>query len=334
MKIKKVFIIAEAGVNHNGNLKTALKLIDEAAKAKVDAIKFQTFTANNLVTKKAITANYQKKFTKFKSQYKMLKKLEFSEKMHEKCYARCKARKLKFLSSPFSIEDIVYLKKFRMEYYKIPSGEITNLPYLKFIAKQNKKIILSTGMSTLKEIKNAIKVLKKNNLSLKKITLLHCNSSYPTPYNDVNLKTIEYFKKKMKIEVGISDHSLGIEVPIAAVALGATIVEKHFTLNKNAKGPDHTSSIEPKDLAQMVKSIRNIEKSLKIKKKVTPSEFKNLKIVRKSIVAKKDIHKFEIFSKNNLTCKRPGIGISPMHFEKVIGLKAKKNFKKDDIIKI
>ena len=189
-------------------------------------------------------------------------------------------------------------------------------------------------MSTLKEIKNAIKVLKKNNLSLKKITLLHCNSSYPTPYNDVNLKTIEYFKKKMKIEVGISDHSLGIEVPIAAVALGATIVEKHFTLNKNAKGPDHTSSIEPKDLAQMVKSIRNIEKSLKIKKKVTPSEFKNLKIVRKSIVAKKDIHKFEIFSKNNLTCKRPGIGISPMHFEKVIGLKAKKNFKKDDIIKI
>tara|TARA_B100000886_G_scaffold200922_1_gene138660 strand:+ start:1977 stop:2981 length:1005 start_codon:yes stop_codon:yes gene_type:complete len=334
MKIKKVFIIAEVGVNHNGDLKTALKLTDEAAKAKVDAIKFQTFTANNLVTKKAITANYQKKFTRFKSQYKMLKKLEFSKKMHDKCYARCKARKLKFLSSPFSIEDIVYLKKFRMEYYKIPSGEITNLPYLKFIAKQNKKIILSTGMSTLKEIKNAIKVLKKNNLSLKKITLLHCNSSYPTPYNDVNLKTIEYFKKKMKIEVGISDHSLGIEVPIAAVALGATIVEKHFTLNKNAKGPDHTTSIEPKDLAQMVKSIRNIEKSLKIKKKVTSSEFKNLKIVRKSIVAKKDIYKFEIFSKDNLTCKRPGIGISPMYFEKVIGLKAKKNFKKDDIIKI
>ena len=334
MKSKKVFIIAEAGVNHNGHLKTALKLIDEAAKAKVDAIKFQTFTANNLVTKRAIMAKYQKKFTNFKSQYEMLKKLEFTKKMHEKCFKRCKTLKIKFLSSPFSIEDIIYLKKFKMKYFKIPSGEITNLPYLKFISKQKKKLILSTGMSTLKEIKSAIRVLKKNNLSSKKITLLHCNSSYPTPYEDVNLKTIEYLKKKFNVEAGISDHSLGIEVPIAAVALGATVVEKHFTLNTKAKGPDHISSVGPKDLAQMVKSIRNIEKSLKIKKKVTPSEIKNLKIVRKSIVAKKNILRFETFSKDNLTCKRPGIGISPMNFERIIGLKAKKNFKKDDIIKI
>lgn len=334
MKKKKTFIIAEAGVNHNGNLKTAYKLIDVAAKAKVDAIKFQTFIADNLVTKKSAMANYQKKNTNFKSHFEMLKKLEFNNEMHEKCFARCKIKRIKFLSSPFTIEDVIYLKKFKMEYFKIPSGEITNLPYLKFISKQKKKIILSTGMSNLNEIKNALKVFKKNNLSLNKITLLHCNSSYPSPYEDINLKTIEYLKKKFKVEVGISDHSLGIEVPIAAVALGATVVEKHFTLNMKAKGPDHKASIEPKDLIQMVKSIRNIEKSLCIKRKITRSEIKNLKIVRKSIVAKKDIAKLEVFSEDNLTCKRPGTGISPMNIDKIIGLRAKKNFKKDDIITI
>ena len=332
MKIKKVFIIAEAGVNHNGRLKTAFRLIDAAANAKVDAIKFQTFTANNLVTKSAIMAKYQKTSTNFKSQFEMLKKLEFTKKMHEKCYERCKTRKIKFLSSPFSIEDIIYLKKFKMEYFKIPSGEITNLPYLKFIAKQKKKIILSTGMSTMKEIKNAVSILKNNGLSLKKITLLHCNSSYPTPYQDVNIKTIEHLKKKLKVEVGISDHSLGIEVPIAAVALGATIVEKHFTLNTKAKGPDHTSSIEPEDLTQMVKSIRNIEKSLKIKKKITPSEIKNLKIVRKSIVAIKNIKRGERFSLNNISTKRPAYGKSPMYFDFYLKKRAKKNYIKDEFI--
>ena len=329
-----VFIIAEAGVNHNGNIKLAYKLIDKASLAKVDAIKFQTFTANTLVTKNARMAKYQSKDKRFKSQFEMLKKLEFSKAMHKKCIIRCKKRNINFLSSPFSIEDVVFLEQFNLMYFKIPSGEITNLPYLRFIAGRKKKIILSTGMSTNKEINDAVNLLKKYGTNLKDIILLHCNSAYPTPYEDVNLNSIILLKKKFRVKIGISDHSQGIEVPISAVALGAVVVEKHFTLSRKLKGPDHSSSIEPEELNQMVKSIRNIEKALNTKKKITRSEKNNIKIVRKSIVARRDILKEEFFTEKNLTCKRPGTGISPMLYDKVIGLKAKKNFKTDDIIKI
>tara|TARA_B100000787_G_scaffold168321_1_gene156857 strand:+ start:2690 stop:3706 length:1017 start_codon:yes stop_codon:yes gene_type:complete len=334
IKKDKVFIIAEAGVNHNGNIKLAYKLIDKASLAKVDAIKFQTFTANTLVTKNARMAKYQSKDKRFKSQFEMLKKLEFSKAMHKKCIIRCKKRNINFLSSPFSIEDVVFLEQFNLMYFKIPSGEITNLPYLRFIAGRKKKIILSTGMSTNKEINVAVNVLKKYGTNLKDIILLHCNSAYPTPYEDVNLNSIILLKKKFRVKIGISDHSQGIEVPISAVALGAVVVEKHFTLSRKLKGPDHSSSIEPEELNQMVKSIRNIEKALNTKKKITRSEKNNIKIVRKSIVARRDILKEEFFTEKNLTCKRPGTGISPMLYDKVIGLKAKKNFKTDDIIKI
>ena len=329
-----ILIIAEAGVNHNGNIKLAYKLIDKASLAKVDAIKFQTFTANTLVTKNARMAKYQSKDKRFKSQFEMLKKLEFSKAMHKKCIIRCKKRNINFLSSPFSIEDVVFLEQFNLMYFKIPSGEITNLPYLRFIAGRKKKIILSTGMSTNKEINDAVNLLKKYGTNLKDIILLHCNSAYPTPYEDVNLNSIILLKKKFRVKIGISDHSQGIEVPISAVALGAVVVEKHFTLSRKLKGPDHSSSIEPEELNQMVKSIRNIEKALNTKKKITRSEKNNIKIVRKSIVARRDILKEEFFTEKNLTCKRPGTGISPMLYDKVIGLKAKKNFKTDDIIKI
>ena len=334
IKKDKVFIIAEAGVNHNGNIKLAYKLIDKASLAKVDAIKFQTFTANTLVTKNARMAKYQSKDKRFKSQFEMLKKLEFSKAMHKKCIIRCKKRNINFLSSPFSIEDVVFLEQFNLMYFKIPSGEITNLPYLRFIAGRKKKIILSTGMSTNKEINDAVNLLKKYGTNLKDIILLHCNSAYPTPYEDVNLNSIILLKKKFRVKIGISDHSQGIEVPISAVALGAVVVEKHFTLSRKLKGPDHSSSIEPEELNQMIKSIRNIEKALNTKKKITRSEKNNIKIVRKSIVARRDILKEEFFTEKNLTCKRPGTGIYPRLYDKVIGLKAKKNFKTDDIIKI
>ena len=330
----KTLIIAEAGVNHNGNIKTAYRLIDEAAIAKADAIKFQTFTADTLVTKNAGLAKYQKKNTNFKSQYEMLKELEFPKKFHLRCIDRCKKKGIIFLSSPFSIEDIIFLKRFNMKYYKIPSGEITNLPYIKYISKLKKKVILSTGMSTGTEIKTAIKILKQGGTNLKNITLLHCNSAYPTPFEDVNLKSIISLRNIYKVRAGISDHSTGIEVPISAVALGAVIVEKHFTLSKKMKGPDHSSSIEPHELKKMITAIRNIEKSLNYKKKLTRSEKKNIKIVRKSIVAKRNIKKGEIFTTENITCKRPGTGISPMKFYNVIGLRSKKSFKYDDIIDI
>ena len=330
----KVFIIAEAGVNHNGKLNLAYKLIDKAVEAKADAIKFQTFTADNLVTKSAPLAKYQKKNLKINSQYDLLKKLEFTKFMHLKCINRCKLKNIKFISSPFDISDILFLKKLNLSVFKIPSGEITNLPYLKSLAKLKKKIILSTGMSKTNEISNGLNVLYKYGVKKKDITLLHCNSSYPTPYEDVNLKSMLFLKKKFNLKVGLSDHSLGIEVPIAAVALGAIVIEKHFTLNRDLIGPDHKSSIEPKELSEMVKSIRKIELALgEEQKKITKSEMKNIKIVRKSIVAKKFIAYGELFTLDNMAFKRPGFGVSPMHVNRFIGKKAKKNFKKDSFIK-
>ena len=330
----KTTIIAEAGVNHNGKLATAKKLIKKAAEAGADYVKFQVYITENLVTKKAKKAKYQKINSKKKeNQFEMLKKFELSMKQFKILKKVCNAHKIKFLSSSFDIESAKNILRLGINILKIPSGEITNLPYLKFIGGLKKKIILSTGMSSYEEIADAIKILTKKGTKKKNITILHCNSEYPTPYKDVNLAAMQNIKKKFGTEIGLSDHSLGIEVPIAAVALGANVIEKHFTLNKNSPGPDHKTSINFLELKRMIKSIRNIEKSLGDGvKKVSSSEKKNIIIVRKSIVAKTNIAKGEIFSYENLTTKRPGNGLSPMKIDNIIGKKAKKNFFKDQQI--
>jgi len=336
MKKKKIFIIAEAGVNHNGKIKFAKNLIKEAAKSGADAVKFQTFKADTLVTKKAKKAKYQiSKHDKNKKQYQMLKQLELTKKMHLECIKECKKNNILFMSSPFDIESANFLIKLKVNVFKIPSGEITNLPLLRFLGKLNKKLILSTGMSTIKEIKDAIRVLIKSGTKRNKLTVLHCNSEYPSPFKDLNLNAIKYMRDKLKLDIGYSDHSIGIEVPIAVAALGATIIEKHFTLNKKMFGPDHSTSIEPHELKIMVDKIRNIEIAMgKFKKIVTNSEKKNIKIVRKSIYAACEIQKNQFFSSKNLQILRPYIGISPMKIDTLIGKKSKFNFKKGQLIKI
>ena len=333
MNRNKVFIIAEAGVNHNGSLKLAKKMVEKAVEAKVDAIKFQTFIAKNLVSRNTEKANYQKLNTNNKeSQLEMIKKLELSFEQFIELKRYCDEMRIKFLSTPFDLESIEFLKKLGMKVWKVPSGEITNLPYLRKIAEVADEIILSTGMSDLCEISKAVEILKKEN---KKILILHCNTEYPTPMEDVNLRAMELLKEKFNVEVGYSDHTLGIEVPIAAVALGARIIEKHFTLDKNMEGPDHKASLEPEELKKMVTGIRNIEKALgKKQKEVTESEKKNKDIARKSIVAKKNIKKGEIFTEENLTVKRPGNGISPMQWDEVIGKVSIRNFEEDELIEI
>lgn len=330
--MEKVFIIAEAGVNHNGDMTLAKQLIDGAVAAGVDAVKFQTFKAEKLVTKSAAKANYQKETTdQEETQYEMLKKLELSEAMHVELIKYCEERKIQFISAPFDMESIELLQRLGMETFKIPSGEITNLPYLRAIGKLKKKVILSTGMSEIEEIKQAIYALKAE--GTEDITVLHCNTQYPTPMEDVNLKAMQTIQKELNIKVGYSDHTLGIEVPIAAVAMGACVIEKHFTLDKNMPGPDHKASLDCEELAQMVRSIRNIEKALgRSEKKLTPSESKNINIARKSIVAAADIKKGERYTEENLTTKRPGSGISPMKWDEVIGQLANKDYKKDELI--
>ncbi len=328
----KVIIIAEAGGNHNGSLKSAYKLVDIAKRSGADYVKFQTFKAETLVSKKAPKASYQKKNEKKKSHFEMLKKLEMSHDMHVRIINYCKKKNIKFLSSPFCLDSFNLLMKFNLDFIKIPSGEITNLPLLRHISKFGKNIILSTGMSEEAEIKNALKILKKKK---RKIILLHCNTEYPTPFKDVNLNAMHYLKKKFKIDVGYSDHSLGLEVPIAAASLGATIIEKHFTISKKMSGPDHASSLSPKELLLMVRAIRNVEKILgNSKKVVTKSEKKNILIARKSIFASKKIKKGEIFSSSNLICLRPGTGISPMKIDNIYKKKSKKNYLKGQIISL
>jgi N,N'-diacetyllegionaminate synthase len=333
---KKTFIIAEAGVNHNGSLKKALKLIDIASLAGADAIKFQTFRAENLATDYAPKAEYQKyKSVKNETQFQMLKKLEFTEVMHKACFEKCKKKKIFFISSAFDIESLNYLKKFKLSYFKVPSGEITNIPYLEVLGKFRKKVFLSTGMSNIYEIKNAIKTLRTNGTKKDNITLMQCTSAYPAPYNEINLNTIATLRNSLKLNIGFSDHSLGVHASIAAVALGAKVIEKHLTLNKKLKGPDHRASLDPKEFKFMVQGIRIVEKALGDKiKKVTKSEKKNIYIVRKSIVASTKIKKNEKFSNFNITCKRPGTGISPLFFKKMIGKKSMKNFNKNDLIRI
>ena len=330
----KTFIIAEAGVNHNGNIEIAKKLIDVAVESKVDAVKFQTFKAEKLVSKMAQKAEYQKNNTNVgETQLEMLKKLELDVYSHIELMDYCRNKKIKFLSTPFDLDSIEILNGLGMDIFKIPSGEITNYPYLKKIGSLRKKVILSTGMSFESEIEDAINVLRKNGTS--DITVLHCNTEYPTPIDNVNLKAMKTIERNLNVKVGYSDHTLGIEIPIAAVAMGATVIEKHFTLDKNMEGPDHRASLEPDELKEMVKCIRNIECALGSGiKEPSESEKKNINIARKSIVAKKAIKEGAIFTEDNLTCKRPGSGMSPMMWEDVLGKIATQDFKEDEMIKI
>ena len=336
MKInnKKTFIIAEAGVNHNGSLKKALELIDVAKLSGADAIKFQTFKAENLTTDYAPKAEYQKyKSPRRETQFQMLQKLEFTEVMHKACFEKCKKKKIIFISSAFDIEGLNYLKKFNLSYFKVPSGEITNIPYLEVLGAFRKKVFLSTGMSGIHEIKKAIKTLTTNGIKKNNITLMQCTSAYPAPHDEINLNTIATLRSIFKLDVGFSDHSLGVQASIAAVALGAKVIEKHLTLNKKLKGPDHRASLDPKEFKFMVQGIRIVEKTLGDKiKKITRSEKKNIYIIRKSIVAKKNIKQGEKFTIDNITTKRPEGGLSPIYWEKVIGRKAIKNFNYDDFV--
>jgi len=332
--VKKTIIIAEIGPNHNGKIDLAKKLIIAAKKSNADYVKFQTYNTSEVVIRKAKKANYQMKNTgSSENQYNMLKKLEFSRKQFLILYKFCKKNKVKFLTTAFDIQSLLFIRKLNLDYYKIPSGEINNLPYLRLIGSFKKKIILSTGMSYLHEINKAVKILVSSGTLKRNITLLQCNTEYPTPYIDANLKVMNIYKKNLKMNFGYSDHTLGIEASLAAVALGAKIIEKHFTLSRKLKGPDHIASLEPKEFFFMTKSIRNIELALGNEKKFpTLSEKKNIKVARKSIVASCYIKKNELFSEKNITLKRPGDGKSPMLWDKIIGLKAKKNYKIDEKI--
>lgn len=324
--MKKTIIIAEAGVNHNGDIRLAKKLIDVAADAGVDYVKFQTFSASKLVSKSSTKANYQKKNTgdSTESQLEMLQKLELSESEHYELIDYCKSKNIIFFSTAFDMDSLDFLKKLGLNLFKIPSGEITNLPYLKKVANLACEIILSTGMCTMEEIAEAITILKKN--SKVKITVLHCNTEYPTPYKDVNLLAMNEIQEKFNIDIGYSDHTLGIEVPIAAVALGAKIIEKHFTLDRNLPGPDHKSSLEPNELKNMVAAIRNIESALgSAVKAPTSSELKNINIARKSIHLAVDKLRGETLTEEDLVMLRPGDGISPMRMKDVIGKRVVKD---------
>ena len=335
--MKRTLIIAEAGVNHNGDIAKAKALIDKGAEAGVDYVKFQTFKAEKLVTKQAQRASYQDKNTQNNdSQYEMLKKLELSQVLHQELMDYCNQKGVKFLSTGFDSESLVFLAQLGVTIAKIPSGEITNLPYLRQVASLFPEVILSTGMATIGEIKDAGKVLTDNGVSKDKITILHCNTEYPTPMEDVNLKAMLHIQRELGLPIGYSDHTLGIEVPIAAVALGATVIEKHFTLDKTLPGPDHKASLEPNELKAMVSAIRNIEKAIGGSglKEVSKSEEKNKPIARKSIVASTDIKKGDTFTPENLTVKRPGTGISPMQWDEVIGKEAKRDFQEDELIEL
>jgi len=334
LKTSSTLIIAEAGVNHNGSINTAKKLIDVAADAGADIVKFQTFTAESLMTANAEKAEYQQNLSNnSESQFEMIKKLELKREAHEELIQYCNKKDIKFLTTAFDHASIDLLHELDISLYKVPSGEITNLPYLRHIGGMRKPVILSTGMATLKEVENALNILKQSGTLKDEITVLHCNTEYPTPMKDVNLKAMLTIRDELGVKVGYSDHTLGIEIPIAAVALGATVIEKHFTLDRNLPGPDHHASIEPDELKAMVKAIRNVEKAMGDGvKQPSPSETKNIPIARKSIVAKMTIKNGELFTEDNLTVKRPGTGLSPMEWDAFIGQYADKDYQPDDFI--
>tara|TARA_B100000787_G_scaffold170279_1_gene165611 strand:+ start:13833 stop:14828 length:996 start_codon:yes stop_codon:yes gene_type:complete len=329
-----VLIIAEAGVNHNGSIQLAFDLIDAAVDAGADAVKFQTFKSENLVSKNTQKAEYQKRTSDaLESQFEMLQKLELNFEDYKKLNDYCHERNIMFLSTPFDHSSIDLLNELELKIFKIPSGEITNLPYLRHIGSLEKKVILSTGMSILNEISDALNILIESGTKKENIVVLHANSMYPTPMEDVNLNAMRTIKQELGVAVGYSDHTLGIEVDIAAVAMGASIIEKHFTLDKSMSGPDHKASIEPNELKAMVKAIRNIEKAIGNEMKiVTPSEQENRNIVRKSITANCTIKKGEKFTEDNLTTKRPGTGISPMKWDDIIGTIALNDYEADELI--
>lgn len=328
-----VYIIAEAGVNHNGRFMLACRLVDAAKKAGADCIKFQTFKSENLVAKSAQKADYQKDTTGDGSQVDMLKKLELSYDEFIALRDYCDRVGIRFLSTPFDFESIRFLDGLDMPFWKIPSGEVTNYPYLVALAKTKKPVVMSTGMCELNEVREAVDVLRRHGAG--EIRLLHCNTEYPTPFEDVNLRAIQTLKDTFGCEVGYSDHTTGIEIPIAAVAMGATIIEKHFTLDRNMEGPDHKASLEPDELEAMVRSIRHVERALGTGVKApSPSERKNMAVARKSIVAKRHINSGEILSAGNLTVKRPGTGISPMKWDSVLGTRAIRVFEEDELIEL
>jgi N,N'-diacetyllegionaminate synthase len=336
--MNNVIIIAEAGVNHNGSIDLAKKLIDAAVYAGVDFVKFQTFKSESLVSKSAKKASYQIENTNdgSESQLQMLKKLELSKEQHYEIVSYCKEKKISFFSTAFDIESLEFLKELGLSMVKIPSGEITNLPYLRKAAELFSEVIISTGMSTINDIQQAINVFLKAGVHKDNISILHCNTEYPTGMKDVNLLAMNSIQKVFNTKVGYSDHTLGTEVPIAAVALGAKIIEKHFTLDRNLPGPDQLASLEPNELKFMVDSIRNIELAISGSGEKLPSdsERKNIEIARKSIVAKTNILKGDVFSEKNITTKRPGNGLSPMQWDNVIGKIANKNFNEDDLIEM
>jgi N,N'-diacetyllegionaminate synthase len=329
-----VFVIAEAGVNHNGSVGLARQLIGVAVDSGADAVKFQTFKTENLVSKNAQKADYQKQTTSAsESQFDMIKKLELDAETHKELIAYCQEKDIIFLSTPFDRESIDLLSDLKMEIFKIPSGEITNLPYLRHIGSLGKQVILSTGMSNITEVGEALDILTNAGTAKENITVLHANTMYPTPMEDVNLNAMLTIQKEFGVAIGYSDHTLGIEVGIAAVAMGASVIEKHFTLDKAMDGPDHKASLEPKELKAMVDSIRNIEKALgSCKKKASPSESGNINIVRKSIIASQMIKKGDLLTDKNITTKRPGIGINPMKWDSIIGTVATRDYDADELI--
>lgn len=335
--MNKTLIIAEAGVNHNGSMQIAKQLIDAAADAGVDYVKFQTFKAENLVGKSAQKADYQKRNIggSDNSQYSMLKALELSDNQHYELIDYCSLKGVKFFSTAFDLQSIDFLNSLNMPLWKIPSGEITNFPYLRKIGQTCKPVVLSTGMSTITEIAGAIEVLVKYGTPKYKITLLHCTTEYPAPKNEVNLRAMSTMRDYFSLDVGYSDHTEGIEIPIAAVVMGATIIEKHFTLDKNMEGPDHRASLEPAELRRMVENIRNVETAMGSGvKEPAEAEKPNILIARKSIVAARSIKKGEFFSEDNIAAKRPANGISPMSWETVIGSVAVKDFNHDELIEL
>ena len=332
--MSSVFIIAEAGVNHNGDLALAKRLVDIAAQSGADIVKFQSFKADRLATRQAKKAEYQIVTTgSTETQYQMLSRLELSENMHHELIAHCAMRKIEFLSTGFDVKTIDFLIRLGMNHFKIPSGEISNLPYLRHIGQFSKSVILSTGMSTLGDIEAAIDVLELAGTARSLITVLHCTTEYPTPMSDVNLRAMQSIQTAFGVAVGYSDHTAGIEVSIAAAALGASVIEKHFTLDRNLPGPDHKASLEPDELKAMVSAIRNIEKSLGDGvKRLTSTEILNKNVARQSLVASKSIKAGEVFSTQNITTKRPGSGISPMNWDLVMGSKAVRDFLENELI--
>lgn len=336
MSMDNIFIIAEAGINHNGDFDNAVKMVELAAIAGADAVKFQTFKAKQLMIPNAPKAQYQQQaIGDEESMLDMACRLELSYPEFLELHSHCRDRGIEFLSTPFDFESITFLADLGLETFKIPSGEVTNLPHLRKIGALNRNVILSTGMADMLEIKQALEVIIGAGTDKDKITILHCNTDYPTPMEDVNLSAMLSIKKALGVKVGYSDHTLGIEIPVAVAALGASVIEKHFTLDKSMPGPDHRASLSPEELKEMVKAVRNIEKALGDGvKRTSPSEAKNMYVARRSIVAARDINKGEIFSEENISAKRPSTGMSPMLWDSVIGMVASRDFKKDSFIKL